>query len=85
MTSHKEFQEDSFDNLDVLIRVALRESVAGAEPPPHTLQRIKERVWKLAMASQPREQVLFDRQWMFPTVARVSAFYLFTGDALRIW
>ncbi len=85
MTSHKEFQKGSFDNLDTLIRVALRESVAGAEPRPDTLQRIKERVRRLAIARQPREQVLFDRQWMFPTVARVSTFYLFTGDALRIW
>jgi hypothetical protein len=85
MTLHKEFREGLVEDLDILIRVALRDSVAGVEPPPHVWGRIKERVRKLTIAQQPREQVIFDRQWMFPTVARMNTFYLFADDALWTW
>ena len=53
MTSHKDvFEGRSADELDKLIRWALRERVVGASPSSHVWERIKERVgrptaWRL--------------------------------------
>jgi hypothetical protein len=85
MTLHKEFREDSLEDLDILIRVALRESVAEAEAPPRVWEKIDERVRRMETARQARDQVSFDPHLMLPSAVRVSTFYLFAGDALRIW
>lgn len=72
------------DDLDVLIRIALRDSVAGAKPPPRVWKRIEERVRRLAVAGWPRGQTVFDQQWIFPSLVRVSRPYLCAGSAFRI-
>ena len=84
MTLHKEFRKDSSEDLDILIRIALRESVVGAEPSPCVWGWIKERVRRLAMTRQPRGHIIFDLHLMLPSVARMSMFYFSYGDALRL-
>ena len=84
MTLHREFQRDSSETVDVLIRIALRESVAGVEPSPHVWERIRERVRRLATARQSREQIVFNQQPMLPSLVRASMLYLFAGNTLWI-
>ncbi len=85
MTLRKEFQEGAIEELDILIRVALRDSVAEAEPPPQVWGRIREQAQRWKMARQPSGQVVFDMQLMLPSLVRVSMFYPFAGGALRMY
>ncbi len=84
MTLHREFQSDSSETVDVLIRIALRESVAGAKPPPRVWGRIKERMWRLATSMQSRDEIIFDHQPVLPSLVRASMLHLFVGHTLRI-
>ena len=84
MTLRRGFREDSSETVDALIRIALRESVAGIEPSPQVWERIKERVRRLSTAKQSYGQVVFDQQMMLPSLIRASMPYLFVGSALRM-
>jgi hypothetical protein len=84
MTLHREFQTDSSETVDILIRIALRESVAGAEPPPRVWGRIKERMWRLALARQFRDEAILIHQPILPPLVRASMLYLFADHTLRI-
>ena len=84
MTLHREFQRDSLETVDILIRIALRESVAGVKPSPHVWGWIRERVRRLTTARQSRDQIVFHHQPMLPSLVRISMLYLFVGNTLRI-
>jgi hypothetical protein len=83
MTLHREFQTDSSETVDVLIRMALRESVAGAKPSPRVWTRIRERMCRMALARQSRDDIIFPQPVM-SSLVRVSMLYLFAGNTLRI-
>ncbi len=84
MTLRRDFGKDSSETMDILIRIALRESVAGVEPPPHVWERIKERVRQRATVRYSRGQVVFNQQPVLPSLVRASMFYLFAVNTLRI-
>ena len=46
MTSDQKLRDEAPDALDALIRVILRESAAGVEPPSRVWERIEERISK---------------------------------------
>ena len=83
MTLHREFQTESPETVDVLIRMALRESVAGAEPSPCVWRRIRERMCRLALARQSRDEIIFPQPVM-SSLVRVSMLYIFADNTLRI-
>lgn len=44
MNSDQKLREEAPDALDTLIRMVLRESAAGVEPPSRVWERIEERI-----------------------------------------